>query len=447
MDKKLRILFVNADQAGVFYWRTFLPAMMINENHGDEFDVDIIHTLQETTEEQLKTYNIVHFHQTFQGDYELMKQFFDEHGIVSIIDLDDNPSLHPTHPMYHLVKTEQRDKLILGGLKYADAVSTTTEYFLNVLKKYNSNIEHFQNAATSTIAPQFNYNRKPSNKLRVGYIGGSSHAKDLELLQNLFDIYSSDNDMQSKMSISLHGFDLRGSNKATHINKDLLVELTNRNISLPLVFKEFNKTFGELDKMTTIPNDLKEKYRGNFVHVTELPLTPEQNVWTQYEKIFTNNYKLIKDPQYLEYLLRYKDEEFEGDINAQPYRRYFTKQINSYMKHYDNIDVALVPLVNNEFNYCKSPLKLAECYYKQVLPIVSNNQLYTQYIKHGVNGFVAKDERDFTKIVKRLLREPGLLEEMKNNFMESVKDVFDLEIVTKKRVDWYKKLLNDKRNK
>lgn len=445
MNKKIKILFVNADQAGVFYWRTQLPALMIQEKHSDDFDVTIKHTLEETTLEELKTYDIVHFHQSLHGDNQTMKQIFDDNGIVSIIDLDDNPRLHPTHPMYHLIKTEKRDELILNGLKYADAVSTTTPYFLNVLKQYNKNIEAFQNAATEEIAPQFFYKRKSSDKIRVGYIGGSSHLKDIEQLTGLFQLFSSTPDLQDKITMSLHGFDLRGTNKMTMINQDLINELNQRLIPLSTVFNEFNKSFGDINKMSTIPSDLKEKYKTNFVQIIEEPLKPEQNVWIMYEKIFTDKYKLIKNDDYKQHLFKYQDVEFDGDLSKQPYLRYFTKPINSYMKHYDNIDVALVPLVNNEFNHCKSPLKLAECLYKRVLPIVSNNPLYTQYIKHGENGFVAKDERDFEKIIKRIAREPQIIEEMTTKFVESVKDEFDLVKVTQKRVDWYKKLLVDKR--
>jgi hypothetical protein len=36
---------------------------------------------------------------------------------------------------------------------------------------------------------------------------------------------------------------------------------------------------------------------------------------------------------------------------------------------------------------------------------------------------------------------------MTENFINSVKDEFDLEIVTKKRVQWYKELLEKKNNK
>lgn len=444
MNPKIKILFVNQDQAGVFYWRTYLPAIMLQQNHSNEFDVTIKQDFANTTFEELAQYDIVHFHQSLHGENEAMKKFFDNLGIVSIIDLDDNPRLHPSHPMYHLIKTEKRDVQILGGLKYADAISTTTDYFANFLKQFNKNIGVFNNAATTDIAPQFNYNRKESDKIRVGYIGGASHGKDFEELKSMFQILSADKNLQSKVTTSLHGFDLRGSKKMSMINENLVKELNDRRIDLNSVFFEYNKTQGDLNKMKTIPNDLKEKYKTNFVSFIEQPLPIEENIWYSYENTFTDNYKLIKDSNYLEHLKKYVDEDYPN-ASEQPYVRHFTKNVNSYMKHYDHIDVSLIPLVDTEFNRCKSPLKLAEASLKQVLPIVSNNPIYTKYIKHGVNGFIAKDDRDFAKILKKITNEPQLIKDLTTQFVEDVKDEFDLAKITERRAEWYKNLLDNKR--
>jgi hypothetical protein len=262
----------------------------------------------------------------------------------------------------------------------------------------------------------------------------------------MFQVFSSDKNIQEKATFSLHGFDLRGSSRQSMINPDLMKEISSRGLGLRDVMVQFNKVNGDINKMSTIPDDLKDKYKNHFVQYIEKPISPQENVWVRYEEIFTDNYKLIKDENYLQYLKKYNDEIYD-DLDSQPYKRFYTKNINTYMNHYDEIDVSLIPLVNNEFNLCKSPLKLVEAYLKGCLPIVYNVPLYTQYITNGVNGFVAKDERDFTKIVKRIINNPSLITEMTENFINSVKDEFDLEIVTKKRVQWYKELLEKKNNK
>lgn len=445
---KIKILLANRDSAGVFYWRTYLPSLMLNKNHSDEFDITINQDVNFNDFEYLKQFNIIHTHQGFNTFDRLqeLKDFFDANGIVTIVDLDDNPSLHPTHPMYHSIKAENLDLKIFNVLSYVDAVSTTTPYFANVLKKYNKEVMDFQNSATKTITPQFSNKRKPNDKIRFGYIGGSSHLKDIEQLTDMFQVFSSDKNIQEKATFSLHGFDLRGSSRQSMINPDLMKEISSRGLGLRDVMVQFNKVNGDINKMSTIPDDLKDKYKNHFVQYIEKPISPQENVWVKYEEIFTDNYKLIKDENYLQYLKKYNDEIYD-DLDSQPYKRFYTKNINTYMNHYDEIDVSLIPLVNNEFNLCKSPLKLVEAYLKGCLPIVYNVPLYTQYITNGVNGFVAKDERDFTKIVKRIINNPSLITEMTENFINSVKDEFDLEIVTKKRVQWYKELLEKKNNK
>ena len=53
--------------------------------------------------------------------------------------------------------------------------------------------------------------------------------------------------------------------------------------------------------------------------------------WVKYEEIFTDNYKLIKDENYLQYLKKYNDEIYD-DLDSQPYKRFYTKNINTNYK-------------------------------------------------------------------------------------------------------------------
>ncbi len=62
------------------------------------------------------------------------------------------------------------------------------------------------------------------------------------------------------------------------------------------------------------------------------------SIWEKYEKIFTSNY-IIDDNNY-------------GRINS--------ADVNSYAQAYNLMDIGLIPLSNNEFNRCKSDLKLVE---------------------------------------------------------------------------------------
>ncbi len=436
---KIKILITNLDKAGVAYWRSITPALSLDKYHNDDFDVTLNQNVNWDDYEYLKEFNIIHSHRQF-GEYEKNDEFFsfcEKNGIITILDLDDNPQLNPAHPLYHVVKTQQLHIKTFNTIRRCDALTTTTDYFADFLRKYNPNVIALQNAIDVTLMPQFSYKRKESDKLRFGYIGGSSHEKDVNMLTDMFQLISSNPSLLEKSQYSLHGYDLRGSQNNISMNPELLKDLATRNININMVFGQFNNCDGDINKVPAIPTDLKEKYKYNFIYNEDKPLDPRNSVWNIYEKVFTDNYKLLKDQKYVDYLKSFDSSPFEGE-ELQPYRRFWTKNVNSYAMHYDNIDVSIVPLVVNDFNNCKSPLKIAEAQAKRCSIIVSNNPIYTKYIKHEVNGFIAKDSRDFFKITKRLINEPNLVTDTANKLIEDTKDEFDLKLVTEKRANFYK---------
>src|SRR5690606_26319718 len=47
------------------------------------------------------------------------------------------------------------------------------------------------------------------------------------------------------------------------------------------------------------------------------------------------------------------------------------KPLESYMESYDGAKVGIIPLVGNQFNYCKSNLKMLEVVAKGLVPVMS----------------------------------------------------------------------------
>ena len=83
-----------------------------------------------------------------------------------------------------------------------------------------------------------------------------------------------------------------------------------------------------------------------------------ESVWFKYEQIFTDNFTIVS-PEYREYLLNFKQEEYK-DVANEPYRRVWTKPITSYASNYNLFDISLAPLEENLFNKVKSQLKVIE---------------------------------------------------------------------------------------
>jgi glycosyltransferase involved in cell wall biosynthesis len=96
-------------------------------------------------------------------------------GIKLIVDNDDWWVLPPTHPLLGVYSDQMKMKII-RSMKAADEVWVTNKHLASKVKKYNSNIRIIPNAIS---VPTWQVERKPSDEVRFGYIGGNHHASDV----------------------------------------------------------------------------------------------------------------------------------------------------------------------------------------------------------------------------------------------------------------------------
>lgn len=100
----------------------------------------------------------------------------------------------------------------------------------------------------------------------------------------------------------------------------------------------------------------------------------------------------------------------------------------------------------------KSQLKVIEAgFYKKAL-IASNVGPYTIDLKHCLdngnfvdgNAMLVNENRnhsDWYKFVKKLVQNPNMAKDMGERLYETVKDVYDLNNVTKARAEFYKSIV------
>jgi glycosyltransferase involved in cell wall biosynthesis len=179
-------------------------------------------------------------------------------------------------------------------------------------------------------------------------------------------------------------------------------------------------------------------------------IKPEETVWAQYEKIFTQDYKIVSD-EYKKHLLLYNQDIFPNEM-AESYLRVWTKPVTSYAKNYSKFDVSLAPIKNHMFNRMKSQLKVIEAgFYKKAL-IASNVGPYSLDLKHCLkNGELVdgnallvdevRNHSDWAKYMEKLIKNPNMAKDMGERLYETVKDKYDLNIVTKDRAEFYKSIL------
>jgi glycosyltransferase involved in cell wall biosynthesis len=194
--------------------------------------------------------------------------------------------------------------------------------------------------------------------------------------------------------------------------------------------------------MTEINQQTGEQKKRNIL--------PEETVWVQYEKIFTQNYTTIT-PEYKKFLDNFKDEIY-SEQEKEAYIRVWTKPVTSYAKNYSKFDVSLAPIKNHIFNRVKSQLKVIEAgFYKKAL-IASNIGPYTIDLTHCLkngnfvegNALLVDENRnhsDWAKYIEKLMKNPNLVKDMGERLYETVKDTYDLNTVTATRREFYKSLL------
>ena len=402
MDKKIKMLVIPSDRTGVGKFRSVDPHVYIAEHYGDEFDVDIVYDMPKgNLENFLKKYDLIHIHKQLDKQCKIMDliKFL---GIPVIIDIDDHFKLGDDHPMSITAKKDRWHEPIINHLKKADCVTTTTSIFADVIKKYNKNVVVFPNAINPE-EKQYAVPKTPAgDRLRVGIICGSSHLKDLELIDGIAKQINKD-----KVQFVLCGFDTRG-NRTT-----------------------YNQQTGEK---------------------TVRPILPHESVWCDYEKIFTDNYNNVS-PEHKEFLLKYMPNTDDPFMN-EPYRRMWTRDINNYATHYANVDVLIAPLKENEFNGVKSELKEIECGFTHTAFIAQNFGAYTINLipmiekggKINENGTALlvdprKNHKDWAKYINKLADDREMLKKLQDNLYEFVKDRYSLDTVCKERVKLYKKLV------
>lgn len=328
----------------------------------------------------------------------------DKLGIVSVMDLDDYWAPGPHHPAYLLIKQSGMDKMIVNNLKIAKNIITTTPIFADEISKFNKNVFVIPNAIDPS-EKQFTPNPEPSNRIRIGWLGGSSHLHDLQLVKSIAGQFDN-------VQLVLCGFDLRGV-------------------------------------MTMVDEKTGQQ--------TQRPIKPQESVWYEYEKIFTDNYRTVS-PEYKDFLLQFKNEEYP-DVANEPYRRVWTKPISSYASNYNLFDILIAPLEENIFNKVKSQLKVIEAGFHKKAIIAQDFGPYQIDIKNAYqfgggwdptgNGLLVdsnRNHKDWVKHLKKLIENPELIKQLSENLYNTVKDTYSVNKVSEDRRALYLKLTGNETN-
>jgi len=416
MSKKIKVLVVPSDRTGVGYFRSTKPHITLEKNFPDEFHIDIDYEPKLNDDNWLKQYDLIHYHRTL-GPYDKVEETLnriEKLGITTIMDIDDHWAPGHHHPAHLMIKNSGMDKMIHNNIKLARNITTTTTIFAEEIGKFNDiNNVHILPNAIDPNEKQYIPNPEPSERLRIGWLGGSSHLKDLEILKGIVGRLKNDG-LIDKVQFVVCGFDLRG--------------------------------------VITMIDEASGKQ-------SQRPIRPKESVWYKYEQIFTNDYTTVSE-EYKNHLLTFNKKEFEG-VENEPYRRVWTKPISTYASNYNLFDVSLAPIEEHLFNKVKSQLKVIEAGFHKKAIIAQDYGPYqidlkNMFDKGGKNEGPIKNElgnalliktnknhKDWYKNIKKLILNPELVVEMSEKLHNTVKDTYSIDAVTSSRRDLYHKLVKD----
>lgn len=409
--KKINILVVyNDENGGVGFYRSKQPHNKLLDLYHEDYNIVFTTQPNWLNLDEFLLYDIIHIHRGIysnDSDFEKALKFFKEKNIKVIIDLDDHWKIEPNRDSYFYNKMNRIPERVVRNIKLADYVTTTTELFAEEIRQHNKNVVVIPNAIDPTD-DRFKVEKFKSDKLRVGFIMGSSHRNDLEIMKGF--VQKIDKNLRSKIEFVLCGFDINC----------------------------YVRTINE----------------KGMVH-TEM-IHPSKSVWGYYEKLITNDYKDVSK-YYRDFLLKYVPNLEYPYHEEEGYRRCWTKSIDEYYKHYCNIDVLLAPLNVSSFNKVKSQLKVVEAAFSKTAIIASNFGPYTIDLKNifekggaiNENGNAIlidenKNHKDWSKAIEKLVKNPDLLTKLQNNLYNDITPKYSLIEVSKDRDKFYKQIIENK---
>lgn len=232
---KLRVLYIPSTMSGgVYYYRVYTPMKALAEKYDDNFEITIDShwNYSDIEKDEIgKNFDIVCFHQclftsSFQDEvWKMIIYCKKEYGIKFVLDLDDYWDYHKNHPAREACVFNMFPEKMMINFKLFDYITTTTEYFKNIIKDYfpEEKIYVFENAISSNDG-QFSTKKNKSDKLRIGLTGGSSHTEDIKQLLE-FPKYLTDKQLD-EIELVFCGYDNKNAENVVIDETGKVVERT-----------------------------------------------------------------------------------------------------------------------------------------------------------------------------------------------------------------------------
>jgi glycosyltransferase involved in cell wall biosynthesis len=420
----MKILLVTTKElTGLNYHRQFMPHKHLQENY-EGYEYSKCFSLTTVTDEQIKEHDIVSFLRIAENpaiaDPTESILRAKKLGCKTILDIDDYWVLHPKHPQKAMYEDSGYPAHAIAGLKEVDYVTTTTEHFADKIREYNKNVIVLPNSINPNI-PQFKIQDIPNDRVRLGWIGGVFHAEDLKMVHNGFkEVWKTVN--HSKFQFCLGGWNY--PEKLGYVQHQ--IKHAPFDPSMLQMFKTFES---RLLRGEDVPN--------NYIFREELGNVPPYDLIEGY---MTDFLKFPKDELYKDFLKKKVADVTQGF--DKPYRRLQGQTADNYASMYNDIDVALIPLVENSFNSYKSQIKIIEAGYFKKAVVVSSVNPYLVDCNKGNSIQISPSKRGdgWGSAMKSLIFNKNKREDLAEVLHEHVIDNYLMDKTNKIRHQLYQSL-------
>ncbi|MBE6504817.1 MAG: DUF616 domain-containing protein [Methanobrevibacter sp.] len=185
-------------------------------------------------------------------------------------------------------------------------------------------------------------------------------------------------------------------------------------------------------------NIIKIGYFGTLTHQGDLDLV--HNVILRLKDIYSK--KGIEIIFEMAGAAMIEDSDWINVIKL-PYYPMSANTFYRWLSENSDWDIGVIPLLNTEFNKCKSELKYIEFSALGIPVVASDVSAYSETIQNGVNGYLSSNEDEWVDKLSVLIDDPIFRNGIVNNARNDVIENYNL----KSRVDqWdniFKKVLDD----
>lgn len=198
-------------EGAVLWYRVQLPAMKMWEHYSDIYSTIVY----PANYYDIYWSDIIVFQRYLPEFLGLMKHA-KSLGKKVVYETDDLDIYIPTtNPLYWEYQTSNKIGEMKGMMGIADMITVTTNKLREELLKFNPNVSVMRNKI-DLFNPVWNVEKKKLDKVVVGWVGGSSHWDDLQLLRGVISQVIKDNDAY----LMICGYNKGGRRYTYHENKE-----------------------------------------------------------------------------------------------------------------------------------------------------------------------------------------------------------------------------------